>query len=82
MEEETHADMGSIEIFTEQRFEDGEECMLLMGFTEDELVLLHGFTKKLVDLGELLGMSPSLELASLCSRFTEGLSQYYEEEVE
>ena len=72
-------DENRLELFTAQRMEDGEADFLLMGFSEDELVLMHGLTKHLIDMSELMGTTPSVEMASVCSRFTEGLLQFYDE---
>ena len=71
-----------VDHFTKEMMEqeDQENPFMLMGFREDELVLLDGLAKMLMDIGLTMGMEPSIEMASLQSRFAEALHQFYGEE--
>ena len=47
-----------------------------MGMTlEDDLVLIKSIAQSILELTEIVGNHPSIELASLESRFTEALIQ-------
>ena len=64
-----------VEEFTTDVLNDGKRDMILMGMTEDDLVLIKGIAQSILDLTEIVGNHPSIELASLESRFTEALIQ-------
>jgi hypothetical protein len=70
----------SFENFSLDRMYEGDRELLLMGFDEDDLVFMMGIASSLMDLSEMLGGEPSIELASMHSRFTEALNQLYGEE--
>jgi len=69
-----------IDYFTKEMMEEGEDSFLVMGLREDELVLLEGLMKMLMEVGLMMGMEPSIEMASIQGRFSEALHQFYGEE--
>ena len=68
-----HADI--VEEFTADLLSEGKRDMIMMGMSEDDLVLIKGISQTLLDLTEIVGNHPSIELASLESRFSEALIQ-------
>lgn len=64
-----------VEEFTIDVLNDGKKDMILMGMTEDDLVLIKSIAQSILELTEIVGNHPSIELASLESRFTEALIQ-------
>tara|TARA_X000000950_G_scaffold251237_1_gene312461 strand:+ start:2943 stop:3206 length:264 start_codon:yes stop_codon:yes gene_type:complete len=64
-----------VEEFTTDVLNEGKRDMILMGMTEDDLVLIKSIAQSILELTEIVGNHPSIELASLESRFTEALIQ-------
>ena len=64
-----------VEEFTTDVLNEGKRDMILMGMTEDDLVLIKSIAQSILELTEIVGNHPSIELASLESRFAEALIQ-------
>jgi len=51
-----------------------------MAFDEEDLVYMMSIAKSLLDLSEMMGNPPPIEMAALHSRFSEAMMQFYGEE--
>ena len=77
---EVKLDDHSVEYFSTERMNEEDLDYLWMAMSEDDLVYIHGLTIELLDLLTHLGSRPPIELASLQSRMSEALSQFYGED--
>ena len=71
-----------IERFSQERMDEVGGDFMFMGFTEDELIYLDGIFKTLIDLTEVSGAEPSMELHGMMCRMDEAVMEYYENEDE
>ena len=71
---------GFVEYFTNELVKDSDRPLMVMAFDEDDLVYLKGLTVGLLELTELIGSEPPIELLSLQSSLSESLSQFYGED--
>lgn len=69
-----------VERFSLSRIAEEDQELLMMAFNEDDLVYINGISRALLELNELMGNVHSIEMASLHSRFSEALSEFYGEE--
>ena len=77
---EVKLDEHAVEYFSTERMNEEDMDCLWMAMSEDDLVYMHGLTIELLELLTHLGSRPPIELASLQSRMSEALSQFYGEE--
>jgi len=77
---EVKLDEHPVEYFSTERLHEEDLDYLWMAMSEDDLVYMHGLTIELLDLLTHLGARPPIELASLQSRMSEALSQFYGED--
>jgi len=68
------------EMFSLDRIYEGDRELLLMAFDEEDLVYMMSIAKSLLDLSEMMGNPPPIEMAALHSRFSEAMMQFYGEE--
>ena len=71
--------LDNVEQFTMERLEE-EYPMILMGFSEDDLIFINSIAKQLIDLSLIIGSEPPIELTALECRFDEAIHQFYGEE--
>ena len=82
MEEVIELPLSEVERFTLEKMEE-EVPMLMMGFCEDELILMSSLAKQLLDLSVIMGSEPPMEMLALESRFEEASAEFFEgEELE
>lgn len=72
----------SFEHFSLDRMYEGDRELLLMAFDEEDLVYMMSIAKSLLELSEMMGNPPPIEMAAMHSRFTEALNQFYGDEEE
>ena len=61
---------------------DEEHDRVIVSFSEDQLVLLHGMTKHIIDLQTICGSQPVHEMLEMESTLAQGVDLFYEDEDE